>query len=95
MLGIDESVEAESHDRTSIDLPGCQHNLSAAVLALGKPTVIVLLNGGMLAIEPEKESAPAIIEGETTIHGSASRLTSWLSWNFRRNCNRKDTFRTE
>lgn len=41
----DEFIEAETHDRQSIDLPATQHELAAAVIALGKPTVIVLLNG--------------------------------------------------
>ena len=62
MLGIDQSVEGESHDRTSIDLPIQQHKLAAAILALGKPSVVVLINGGMVAIAEEKESAPAILE---------------------------------
>ena len=37
-------AEGEAHDRTSIDLPGEQHALAAAVLALNKPTVLFLLN---------------------------------------------------
>lgn len=57
MLGIDESVEAESHDRKQIDLPGSQHKLAAEVIAVGKPVVIVLVNGGMVAIEEEAKSA--------------------------------------
>lgn len=96
MLGIDESVEDESHDRTSIDLPACQHSLAAAILALNKPTAIVLLNGGMLAVEQEKASAAAIIEGVQTKTCSVcmyadiflarvrSRLP-WLLWG-RGNC---------
>jgi len=32
MLGISESEEGESHDRTDIDLPQPQHDLAAAVL---------------------------------------------------------------
>ena len=62
ILGIDESIESESRDRTSIDLPQVQHDLAAAVLAVGKPTVIVLLNGGMVGLEAEKKAAPAIVE---------------------------------
>ena len=54
LLGIDEHIEGESHDRTSIDLPAPQHDLAAAVLALGKPCVVVLINGGMVGIEQER-----------------------------------------
>jgi hypothetical protein len=65
VLGIDGKVENEAHDRTAIDLPGAQHELAKAVLALGKPTVIVLFNGGMVAVEEEMTSTNpnvAIIE---------------------------------
>jgi beta-glucosidase-like glycosyl hydrolase len=43
--------EREGHDRTSIDLPSVQKQLLATVIQLGKPTVVFLLNGGMLAVE--------------------------------------------
>jgi len=61
-MGIDQNIEAEDKDRTSIDLPYIQHELIALVMKLFKPTVLVLLNGGMLAIEAEKLSVPAILE---------------------------------
>jgi len=62
VMGIDGSVEGESHDRTSIDLPSIQHQLIAEIVAVKKPTVLVLLNGGMVSIETEKNTVPAIIE---------------------------------
>jgi hypothetical protein len=72
-MGIDNSVESESRDRTSIDLPSCQHKLAAAITALKKPTVLVLVNGGMVAIAEEKESVDAILEtGYPGIFGSAA-----------------------
>ena len=57
-------LEAEGHDRTSIDLPAEQHALATAVLALGKPTAIFTLNGGMVALEAEMAhtNTPALIE---------------------------------
>eukprot|EP00040_Diaphanoeca_grandis_P022561 m.121584 g.121584 ORF g.121584 m.121584 type:complete len:950 (-) comp28865_c0_seq1:374-3223(-) len=62
----DQYLELEAHDRTTIDLPQIQHELAAAILALGKPTVIYLFNGGAVAIDAEaafKGKAPiAIIE---------------------------------
>ena len=59
MLGIDDSIEAESNDRLNIDLPATQHKLVAAVAAAaaGKPVVIVLLNGGCVDISPEAADA--------------------------------------
>jgi beta-glucosidase-like glycosyl hydrolase len=57
-------IEAEGHDRTSIDLPSVQRALAAAVLALNKPTAVFLLNGGMVAVEEEMSHAntPAMVE---------------------------------
>jgi len=61
-MGIDSSIEGEDHDRVSIDLPSIQHQLIDAIIALNKPTVLVLLNGGMVGIDKEKTTVPAIIE---------------------------------
>jgi hypothetical protein len=55
--------ERESHDRSSIDLPAVQKQLLAAVIKLGKPTVVFLLNGGMLAVDDFiEEPNVAVIE---------------------------------
>lgn len=62
MMGIDETIEAEGHDRSSIDLPYIQHKLIKLIMELNKPTVLVLLNGGMVAIEQEIAIVPAILE---------------------------------
>eukprot|EP00039_Didymoeca_costata_P012074 m.172780 g.172780 ORF g.172780 m.172780 type:complete len:496 (+) comp15376_c0_seq11:1035-2522(+) len=64
VLGITGEQEHEGMDRTSIDLPAVQHNLSAAILALKKPTVIVLINGGMVALDSEAsfQGSLAIVE---------------------------------
>ena len=71
LMGIDQHVESESHDRDSIDLPSCQHDLAKAITDLKKPTVLVLVNGGMVAIAEEKETVNAILEtGYPGIRGS-------------------------
>jgi xylan 1,4-beta-xylosidase len=58
-LGIDNSIESESLDRLSIDLPAIQHAIAAAVAAVGKPTAVVLIHGGMVDVTAEKAN-PAI-----------------------------------
>ncbi|HEX8414074.1 MAG TPA: glycoside hydrolase family 3 C-terminal domain-containing protein, partial [Sphingomicrobium sp.] len=69
VLGDNEETSreawADNHlgDRASLDLIGQQNELARAVLALGKPTVIVMLNGRPLSINYLAENAPAIIEG--------------------------------
>ena len=56
---------AETHlgDRSSLDLVGQQEDLAKAILALHKPTVVILLNGRPLAVNYLSENAPALIEG--------------------------------
>lgn len=60
----DAYVEAETHDRRRIDLPMPQQRLAIDVVALGKPTTIVLFNGGAVALPSKVLSASnvAIIE---------------------------------
>ena len=61
-VGLDQTRESEGHDRTMLELPGVQKELVEAVLAANKNTVLVLINGGPLAIESLKDSVPAIVE---------------------------------
>lgn len=50
-------------DRTSLELLGEQQALVEAVLATGKPTVVVLIGGRPLAISKLAQTAPAILQG--------------------------------
>lgn len=67
-LGIDHSIEHETLDRTDTALPGLQEEFAKQVLALNKPTILVITNGGALAIDTlmtrgKGETAPyAIVE---------------------------------
>ncbi|MEO7990857.1 MAG: glycoside hydrolase family 3 C-terminal domain-containing protein [Chryseolinea sp.] len=49
-------------DRTRLDLPELQQQLIKEIQALGKPVVLVLLNGSALAINWENKNVDAIIE---------------------------------
>jgi beta-glucosidase len=49
-------------DRTSLDLIGRQNELVAAMLATGKPVVVLLFNGRPLSINSVAETVPAICE---------------------------------
>ncbi|MEP6493472.1 MAG: glycoside hydrolase family 3 C-terminal domain-containing protein [bacterium] len=49
-------------DRTSIDLPAPQQALLERIIAVGKPTVLVLLNGSALAVNWAQEHVPAIVD---------------------------------
>jgi len=69
VLGDNEQTSreawADNHlgDRSSLDLVGQQEDLARAILALGKPTVVVLLNGRPLSVNYLAENAPALVEG--------------------------------
>ena len=72
VLGLSARVEGEQMkihadgfaggDRTRIDLPAFQQELLEQIHALGKPTVLVLLNGSALAVNWANENLPAILE---------------------------------
>jgi beta-glucosidase len=64
VVAVGESAEmsGEAASRSSLDLPGRQSELVKAVVATGKPTVVVLMNGRPLTINWIAENAPAILE---------------------------------
>jgi beta-glucosidase len=62
VLGEGSWMSGEAASRSSIDLPGAQTELAKAVLATGKPVVVVLMNGRPLTIGWLDEAAAAILE---------------------------------
>ncbi len=62
VLGEEANMAGEAASRGSLDLPGRQEELLKAVVALGKPVVLVLLNGRPLSINWAAENVPAILE---------------------------------
>ncbi|MET0322680.1 MAG: glycoside hydrolase family 3 N-terminal domain-containing protein [Duganella sp.] len=69
VLGDNEQTSreawADNHlgDRETLDLLGQQNDLARAIFALGKPTVVVLLNGRPLSVNLLAEKADALLEG--------------------------------
>lgn len=71
-LGLSSDLENEQFeidedgfywgDRTSLDLPRAQEKLLEAVVATGKPTVLLLLNGGPVTTSWASQHAGAIVE---------------------------------
>jgi beta-glucosidase len=62
VLGESANMSGEAASRASLDLPGRQEELLEAVVALGKPVVLVLVNGRPLTIPWAAEHVPAILE---------------------------------
>jgi beta-glucosidase len=71
-IGLNSRLEGEESkvqipgfsggDRTNIDLPDSQEKLLKAVLAAGKPTIVVLVNGSALAVKTAQDGAKAVLE---------------------------------
>ena len=62
VLGEHEEMSGEAASQSTIDLPGQQLELLKAVSALGKPVVLVLINGRPLEISWAAANVPAILE---------------------------------
>ncbi|TBN16441.1 glycoside hydrolase family 3 protein [Hyunsoonleella pacifica] len=71
-LGLSPSIEGEEMpvllegfdkgDRSEITLPKTQIELMKRIHALGKPTILVLMNGSALAVNWAADNVPAILE---------------------------------
>jgi beta-glucosidase len=58
----DTSNKEAAGDKLSLDLPGLQQDLMEAVVATGKPTVLVLISGSALAVGWADENVPAVMQ---------------------------------
>ncbi|MGB6191518.1 MAG: glycoside hydrolase family 3 N-terminal domain-containing protein, partial [Terracidiphilus sp.] len=61
-LGEKLGISGEGFDRSNLGLPGNQEQLLEAVVATGKPVVLVLENGRPLTIDWAEKHVPAILE---------------------------------
>ncbi|MEL1245931.1 beta-glucosidase BglX [Flavobacterium sp. DGU11] len=62
VMGEFENMTGEAASRTNIDLPGIQKEFLAELKKLGKPIVLVLMNGRPLTLSWENENMDAILE---------------------------------
>jgi beta-glucosidase len=62
-LGESRNMSGEASNRSSLDLPGVQQQLLEQVVSVGKPVVLVLMNGRPLSVTWAAEHVPAIVEG--------------------------------
>ncbi|WP_019996305.1 glycoside hydrolase family 3 N-terminal domain-containing protein [Aureimonas ureilytica] len=78
-IGEARDMSGEAASRTGLDLPGDQANFARAVLALGRPTVVVLSSGRPLAVPWLFERADAVLAtwflGSEAGHALADLLT--------------------
>jgi len=62
VLGEAQTMSGERASRSSLNLPGKQEQLLEAAVAIGKPVVLVLINGRPLDITWASEHVPAILD---------------------------------
>jgi beta-glucosidase len=62
VLGESLTMSGEAYSRSRLDLPGVQQELAEAVCAVGKPVIVVLMNGRPLAVPWIAEHANALVE---------------------------------
>jgi len=62
VMGELENMTGEAASRTKIDLPGIQKEFLAELKKLGKPVVLVLMNGRPLTLTWENDNMDAILE---------------------------------
>jgi len=60
-VGLNGSQEGEGHDRSGIDLPEPQEGLVKAMIATGKPVVVILTSGSAVAINSAAAGATAVL----------------------------------
>lgn len=60
-IGESAEMSGEASSRSNIEIPETQRELLKALLATGKPVVVVLFTGRPLAMKWEHENAPAIL----------------------------------
>lgn len=56
------SVDSEGHDEADYHLPGSQTDLADAIFAVGKPVILLLVNGGIVQIDMYARKAAAVVE---------------------------------
>jgi beta-glucosidase len=61
-LGEPKSWSGENASRSRLDLPGDQLELFNSIAALGKPVIVILINGRPLALPEIQDKAAAILE---------------------------------
>lgn len=77
-LGLDESAEAESVDRTHMRLAQNQLELAEQLLGLGVPVVVVLAGGSPIEL-PFADRASAIVHGYLAGQGGGSAIAEVLT----------------
>jgi beta-glucosidase len=83
VLGLSQRLEGEEMgikidgfeggDRTGLNLPAVQEELMAAMIATGKPVIVVLMNGGPVAsLQADGKAAAVLLAGYPGVEGGSA-----------------------
>ena len=61
-MGENADMSGEGHSRSNLNLPGVQTELVTAVVEIGKPVILVLINGRPLTLADVEPQVAAIVE---------------------------------
>jgi len=62
VVGESRDMSGEAASRTKLDLPGVQEELVEKIESLGKPVIVILMNGRPLTIDWISNNIPAVLE---------------------------------
>ena len=62
VVGEERGMSGEASSKTNLDLPDIQEKLVKRIYSVGKPVIVVLMNGRPLTINWISENTPAVIE---------------------------------
>jgi len=83
VLGESADMSGEAESRSDLGLPGVQEDLLKELVKIGKPVILVLMNGRPLAFSWAAEQVPAIVESWQlgVQHGRAVADVLFGDWN--------------
>lgn len=76
-IGLPDSYESETYDRTTIEMPEAYNRLVEEVLKVNTNLVVVLSNGSVVAL-PWKDDVPGIVEAYLGGEGSGEAISDVL-----------------
>ncbi|UCH15152.1 MAG: glycoside hydrolase family 3 C-terminal domain-containing protein [Bacteroidales bacterium] len=77
-LGLNPGLSAEEHDRKDITLPEVQRDLIREITQVNPNIIMVLINGGPLALAGSEKNAQAIVEAWYTGQSSGTAIADVL-----------------
>lgn len=79
VVGLPESAESEGYDRTTIELPEAQTRLISRVAHAAPSTVVVVIAGGVVSLEPWRPDVDAILLAGLAGQGVSAALAELLT----------------